>query len=130
MDIKYFVNGDLTVGVGDYENSSLVTGVDDFIVYAIAGQCTANEADVLLDMHNTVAFAKPHGVDTFDEKVGRELVRDKLVKRDATRQLKKLAIINKYLSANLDDAIRSVGIMTNKRNNAIDRMNAHGWPEE
>lgn len=99
MVISYKHSDDgLTIGIADYSRDSLVSGYDDLLVIAISDMCeTSAERTQLLNFSKRTAYARPHGDDTYDEKRGEEIVRNKLIIRDSERQALKVAIMEKYI---------------------------------
>lgn len=99
MKIRYFKGKDgLTIGKAIYDDYYAAPGVDQLIVIAIADMCTSKERKQLLNVEPFIAFAKPSGTDKFDEEIGKEIVKNKLIIRDAEREILKISIVEKYLN--------------------------------
>lgn len=97
MKIMYKHDGDLTIGIMTFDdNFEYVKGYDNYFVDSIAKLCSSTEHKQLLNMAPLRSFAKPVDDDTYDEKTGEVIVRNKLYIKFAERQALKLSIMEKY----------------------------------
>lgn len=119
MKIKYFKGEEgLTIGRAEYDNCYYVPGVSQFVVLAVSNMCTSKERKQLLNVEQFVAFSKPHGSDKFNEKTGKEVVKNKLLIRDAERNILKISIVEKYLNKVLSGVNYNCAKYTNRMNNS------------
>lgn len=119
MKIKYFKGEEgLTIGRAEYDNCYYVPGVSQFVVLAVSNMCTNKERKQLLNVKPFVAFSKPHGSDKFNEKTGKEVVKNKLLIRDAERNILKISIVEKYLNKVLSGVNYNCAKYTNRMNNS------------
>ena len=119
MKIKYFKGEEgLTIGRAEYDNCYYVPGVSQFVVLAVSNMCTSKERKQLLNVEPFVAFSKPHGSDEFNEKTGKEVVKNKLLIRDAERNILKISIVEKYLNKVLSGVNYNCTKYTNRMNNS------------
>lgn len=125
MNIQYYFNKNRTIGVARYDDEvSVVPGFDDLLVLYVLRQCSAKERTKLLNTTQLTAYASTHGEDEFDPEIGKSIVRDKLVIRDAERNIAKVAIMEKYLKrlADSDKFKNYCGNYTDRMNRAYERM--------
>ena len=119
MKIKYFKGEEgLTIGRAEYDNCYYVPGVSQFVVLAVSNMCTSKERKQLLNVEPFVAFSKPHGFNKFNEKTGKEVVKNKLLIRDAERNILKISIVEKYLNKVLSGVNYNCAKYTNRMNNS------------
>ena len=124
MKISYKTgdNG-LTVGIASYDNEKhIVPGYNNLLVLAIAQMCNSVERSQLLNTAKYVAYSKPCEADEFSEETGRRLVRDKLIIRDAERNILKLSIVEKYLRMYLSEMSDMSAHYVNRMNSAYERL--------
>lgn len=123
MKIKYkhYKDG-LTVGITDYTGDDIVPGYDNLLVLGVANIASKQECQKLMNDNKMVAYSKPHGTDKYDEKIGEEIVKNKLLIRDAERQILKISIIDKYLNKILKTIGKNSSKYVNRMNRSYARL--------
>lgn len=123
MNIKYKNGKDgLTIGVADYKNAQIVPGYNVMLVLAVAEMCTSEEKKQLFNDERLVSYAKPRGTDEYNEEIGREIVKNKLIIKDAERQILKISIMEKYLRMILGKVESNSAKYVRRMDNAYERL--------
>ena len=106
MDMKFFTIDEQkrVVGVANYKASDKykICQIPENILKYVEDSANSVEKRQLFNTSNFKANAKVTGADVYDTKVGHDIVRDKLIIKDAERNIAKLTIVGKYLMKMID----------------------------
>lgn len=100
MEITYTKIDEKTVkAVGEYTNRCYpIPGVPSFIFYTIVYDfANAKDKNILLNFEDLTSYAHCSPQDEFDWEKGKTIARNRLIIKDAERQLLKQIIVDKYL---------------------------------
>lgn len=108
MKITYYQKGDTVVGIGETNLNAVIKSIPGGYATCvfILANCTSTEKKQLLNTTKFISHAKPHGDDDFDFEIGKSIVREKLLIKEAERDIQRQAIVEKYLRRAMDENTR------------------------
>lgn len=128
MDIKYFNDGDTTIAVANYSENlyNFVPGVPNGLYWDMAfndeSKLSSRDRKVLRNFAKFTSHASLAEGDVYDETIGKNITRDKLIIKDAERTQAKYEVVVKYLTRILDDIKYRMEKNEERMGRAYDRL--------